>query len=93
MSAYAIFGIETLNVVIHSHAIKNVKSIWWIRVSGRASVGTIPRQIARDSPFIQKHAAFVPMFLPFLAVVVIEANMAELVEDGQDRRIPPSQNF
>lgn len=43
--------------------------------------------------FVQEHAAFETLFFPFISVVVIKTYMTELVENGDYRRIPPSQDF
>ena len=36
-------------------------------------------------PFVKKHASFVALFLPLVAVMVIHTDMAELVEYGYNR--------
>lgn len=46
-----------------------------------------------DAPFVQKHASFVPQFLPLGAVMVIETHVAKLIKDGDNGGISPTQHF
>ena len=80
-----------MDVVFAAHSIENVQSVWWVSTP----VDVCSRLIAADclagsSPFEQKHAAFIAVLLPFFIDVVIDADMAELVKYGHNRRIPLS---
>ena len=46
-----------------------------------------------DAPFKEEKAALEALFLPFVTVVVVHANMAELVEDRHNRRVLPPEHL
>jgi hypothetical protein len=44
-------------------------------------------------PFIQEHASFKAVLFPLLSIMVIYADMTELIKDGNNRRITATQNL
>ena len=44
-------------------------------------------------PFVEKHASFVALFLPLVAVVVVHTDVAELVKYGYDRGVSSADDF
>jgi hypothetical protein len=76
MCAYAIFWIESLDVVIHTDTIQNIETIRWVRI-----------------PLVQKHTPLITLLFPFVTVMVVYTDMAELIEYGYNRGVSTTNNL
>lgn len=83
-----IFGIDIKHIIIHAHAIENVKAIGGISIAEgpeskhvvlRRNAGA-PQERLRDEPFKQEHAPLIPFLFPFSPIVMIQTYMTELVD-------------
>lgn len=92
MHADVVFWIESLDVVLHSNAVHDIETIWRIRVAGwRVRKGEEGRMWT--VPFVEKHASLVALFLPLVAVVVVDTYVAELVEYGENGGVSSANDF
>jgi hypothetical protein len=46
-----------------------------------------------NAPLVQKHTAFITLLLPFVAVMVVHTDMAELIKYGYNRGVSTTNNL